>query len=108
MRVRIVRGGGIAGVRTETSLDDANLAPVDAQELRSHGEAAQVFDLPETMTGGESTHPDRFTYEVTVSDGDRERRLQRREQDLSPQLRDLIRLVESSPQKESRILPRGQ
>ena len=28
MRVRIVRGGGIAGVLTETSLDDADLALV--------------------------------------------------------------------------------
>src|SRR3954470_2785379 len=107
MRVRIVRGGGIAGVLTETSLDDADLAPSDAQQLRTYGEAADVFNQPERVSGGESTHPDRFSYEVTVSDGDREQRLHRREQDLTTQLRDLIHMVETSPQKKSRVLPRG-
>jgi len=110
MRVCVLRGGGLAGLLTLTCLDEADLPPSGAQQLRARGDTADVFNLPEHLPDAQRAapnHPDRFFYEVSIRDGERRHRVRRREQDLSSALRELIRMVETAPQRSSRVLPPG-
>ena len=104
MKVSVVRGGGLAGVATATTLDSDDLSEPDAETLRANVEAAQLNQL---VPGHGPSQPDRFSYEVTVADGDQHQTIRVREQDLSAQLRDLITTVQTAPARRQEVLRPG-
>ncbi|MFF5114254.1 protealysin inhibitor emfourin [Streptosporangium sp. NPDC000509] len=106
MKVSIVRGGGIAGLVTVTTVDSASLAPDDETELRARVERAGLSGVPERQVGAEG-RPDRFDYELTVEDGGHVLTTRAREGDLSGALRALISYVTSLPGRQERIGPPG-
>jgi hypothetical protein len=70
MRVRVVRAGGFAGIEEEMASVDTEASPSGA-EIEQRIEEIGFFDLPANLE--EDTGADQMRYEVTVSDGDRER-----------------------------------
>jgi len=106
MKVSIVRGGGVAGLVTVTTVDSASLAPDDEAELRARVERAGLAGAPERREGtGE--RPDRFDYELTVEDGGHMLTTRAREGDLSGALRALISYVTSLPGRQEQVGPPG-
>ncbi|WP_326640397.1 hypothetical protein OG884_36150 [Streptosporangium sp. NBC_01755] len=106
MKVSIVRGGGIAGLVTVTTVDSASLASQQVAELRSRVERAGLSDAPE-RSGASGGQPDRFDYELTVEDGGQAHTVRAGEGDLSGPLRALISYVTSLPGRQERIGPPG-
>jgi hypothetical protein len=104
MKVSVVRGGGLAGVVTATTLDSNDLSESDSDTLRAKVAAARLSEL---VAGNGPSQPDRFSYEVTVTDGDQHQTVRVREQDLSAQLRDLITTVQTAPARRQEVLRPG-
>ncbi|HVW33913.1 MAG TPA: protealysin inhibitor emfourin [Acidimicrobiia bacterium] len=116
LRVSIERGGGLAGLVETTVADTADLAETDAATLRAHIEAAGFFDLAGDAPAGRpagGTAPggaggaDRFSYAVTVEDGDRSHTVRRPGNELPDGLAALITLVRSLPAAAVRLDPPG-
>jgi hypothetical protein len=108
VKISIVRGGGLAGMVTVTSLDTDDLSGPDEAALRAKVDQAAVFQPHQR--GAETTppQPDRFSYELTIEDNDRRQTLRIRDQDLSPEQRDLITLVHNSPARRQEVRPPGR
>ncbi|GAA4195250.1 hypothetical protein GCM10022252_40780 [Streptosporangium oxazolinicum] len=106
MKVSIVRGGGVAGLVTVTTVDSASLTPDDDAELRARVERAGLSGAPERPEPPEG-RPDRFDYELTVEDGGRVLTTRAREGDLPGPLRALISYVTSLPGRQERVGPPG-
>jgi hypothetical protein len=70
MRISLVRSGGVAGMRRETTIDTSELAPILAQEFHRLVESADLPGLVEPAIRPK-TEPDRFRYTLTVEDGAR-------------------------------------
>ncbi|MBL1174133.1 protealysin inhibitor emfourin [Pantanalinema sp. GBBB05] len=65
MQISFERSGGFAGMVMATDVDTANLPSEDAKHLRTLVEAADFFRLPTTIAAAQ---PDRFQYQITVTD----------------------------------------
>jgi hypothetical protein len=83
MHIQVVRRGGIAGVTLRGEADSAELAGagVDAEEL--------LRSLPSGGTASPG-RPDRFRYEITVTDGGRSRTSHFNEDELPESLRPVV------------------
>lgn len=104
MKVSVVRGGGLAGITTTTTLDVIDLSPQDAKVLRAKVAAAAITG-PHPRSAAQ---PDRFAYELTV-DADGERRTLRcGEADLSPQLQELLTWIQAAPARRQEVRPPGR
>ena len=86
MHIQVVRRGGIAGVTLRGEADSAELtgAAGDAEEL--------LRSLPSgpPPSGG---RPDRFRYEITVTDGGRSQTAHYNEDELPEGLRPVVKAV---------------
>ena len=106
MKVSIIRGGGLAGLVTATTVNSEDLGPADAQSLQAKVAAARLPELAKT-SAQTPNQPDRFSYEVTVEDGANRQTVRVREQDAAEPLRALISWVHSSPARRSEVSPPG-
>lgn len=66
MQITFERSGGFAGMVMATDVNTADLPSEDAKHLRTLVEAADFFRLPTTIAAAQ---PDRFQYQITVTDG---------------------------------------
>jgi hypothetical protein len=107
MQITFERSGGFGGMRLMTSLDSHTLPPEQAQELERLVEAADFFSLPSQLTGtagpyGTIGGADRFFYQVTVDEGDRQHTVEANESaiptTLSPLIERLTALARNRPQ----------
>jgi hypothetical protein len=64
MRVRIVRRGGLAGLRMAAVVDTEELARPDAARVD-----AELAALPWGAPAPPAAHPDEFSYQLTLLDG---------------------------------------
>lgn len=102
MRVSVVRSGGFAGRTTEMVLDSSALPEEEQAALRETVQRARPLQgAADPATGG----ADRFTYRIGVQDDDGEQEVQLGEAALTPELKAVVDLVQSSPQREHRVLP---
>jgi emfourin len=108
VKISIVRGGGLAGMVTTTSLDTDDLTGPDKAALRAKVDQAAVHQSHRRGTERTPTQPDRFSYELTIEDNGRRQTLRIRDQDLSPELHDLITWVQNSPARRQEVRPPGQ
>jgi hypothetical protein len=88
MRVTVRRSGGFAGTRVTKAVDEADLSPEQAGELRQILGEAELSAAPETVDAG--PHRDRFQYTVTVEADDGSRSVTAGEATAPPSLRRLI------------------
>ncbi len=67
MLVRLVRTGGIAGLKVRAEVDSEQLPPAQKREMKKLVGEAKLFDQP-AKRGGRAM-PDQFQYEITIEDG---------------------------------------
>ena len=72
MRVRLERFGGFANIRRTFTADGKALAPLQAEELRTLVEAADLAHFPEEPTPRPG-RVDRFYYRITIEHAGAER-----------------------------------
>ncbi|MGH9836988.1 MAG: protealysin inhibitor emfourin [Blastocatellia bacterium] len=66
MIVRLIRTGGIAGLKVRAEVDSEQLPLAQKRELKKLVEETKLFDQPE-RPGGRAM-PDQFQYEITIED----------------------------------------
>lgn len=64
-QVRFERSGGVAGMRTTSTIDSESLPEAEKKRLRSLIDRAGFFGLPEEIIG--PPRPDQFLYTITVA-----------------------------------------
>jgi hypothetical protein len=92
MQIQFVRSGGFAGLRLATTIDMDDLPEAEAHELLEALDSAHFFSLPEQFM--DAGAPDRFQYEITVDDGDRQHTVQAGDASLPDHLEPLVRVLE--------------
>jgi hypothetical protein len=88
MRVDVSRRGGFAGIAWHATIDTAQLAAAEADQV----EAALrelPWDRPTTAPSG----PDRFRYEIVTVEGNQQRRVLLEEREIPAALRPLLALL---------------
>lgn len=71
MKIHFERSGGFAGLHMESVFDTHKLPKEESDELNALVQGSSFFDLPSTLLsppGG----ADRFSYRITVEQGDRQ------------------------------------
>jgi hypothetical protein len=94
MRVRLKAFGGIAATvrRATIVLDDSQLDPANAARLRRLVCSVRV-NPPRSL----GVHPDEMSYAVDVDDGKDHFEFRAHEASLTPDFRELIKMVRESP-----------
>jgi hypothetical protein len=103
VRLSIVRGGGLAGIATQTTLDRDELPPDGAAAFDEQVAAAGGF---EQAGPPPPTHPDEQLYEVKLDDGE-ERVARFTDTSLPDGVRRLVEWAEGRPERKTEILPPG-
>jgi len=97
MQITVERSGGFTGMPLTRTVDTATLSPAQAAQLRHLLETADFFHLPATPSM--PAQPDRFEYEVTIQEGDRNHMLRFGEAAVPETLRPLLNwLMKTAPQ----------
>jgi hypothetical protein len=102
MKVSVVRGGGLAGLVTTTTVDEMDLGANEASELRAAVARAQLDRQPDDAASSDG-RPDRFAFEVTSQDGDQKHIVRVAEQDCWPELRELMDWIDRAPGRHREI-----
>ncbi len=90
LRIEFQRSGGFAGLTMRTEVDTSELAPEDAEVFERLVESLERSGVGGSPPPGK---PDRFQYELTVTRGQESRRFQLAEQELTPEVRELVNLL---------------
>lgn len=106
MKVSVVRGGGVSGLVTVTTVDSQALSPEDAKTLAGMVQEANASDGPDETVGSAAT-PDEFQLAVTIEDGARRRTVSAAEHDLPGALRSLVAWVSSAPGRTEEVSSPG-
>lgn len=88
MRISLERSGGFANIPLQVSVDTETLPSEQSVQLRQWIETAQFFDLPSNRVT--PMQPDRFQYQITVEEGDRQHSIMVSESAMSNQLKPLV------------------
>ena len=107
MKVSVVRGGGVSGLVTVTSVDSQTLSSTDAETLAGMIEVAGAFDGP-AADPSERSVPDELQVAVTLEDGPRRRTVSWAEHDLPGPLRSLVAWVSAAPGRTEEVRPPGE
>lgn len=101
MQIYFERIGGFAGIRFQTSVNTEELPPQQADPLRDMVYSSSFFELPEQTLITEMGAPDRFTYRLTVTDGERTHTVEMNganvPDNLQPLLQELTAIARSHP-----------
>jgi len=103
VKLSIVRGGGLAGIATQTTLDRDDLPPDGAAAFDEQVAAAGTF---EEAGPTPSPHPDEMLYELKLTDGE-ERTARFTDTSLPDPVRRLVEWAEGRPERKTEILPPG-
>ncbi len=101
MKVTIVRGGGIAGISTTTSLQSTALSPERARELEQKVRDAGLLGAGGADAGSSPApasappHPDDLLYSITVEADGGERTARFTDSALPPAVRSLVEWIDS-------------
>jgi len=106
LRISFERSGGFAGITTKTTVDEKDLAPEEAQELRQLVEGADFLNLSEKIMP-RSPRPDRFQYELSLEESGRQHKVTASEEVMPEKLKPLVKwLMEKARQtKKSKESP---
>jgi hypothetical protein len=106
MKVSVVRGGGVSGLVTVTTVDSQTLAAEDAKTLTRMIAEADAFGEP-GVTATHGSGPDEFQVSVTLEDGARRRTVTAADHDLPSRLRSLVDWVSAAPGRTEEVGPPG-
>jgi hypothetical protein len=105
MKVTVVRGGGLAGIVTETEVDSDQLSPDDADALEAKVREAGLFDLNDEATP--PSYADEVSYRLSIEDDERSHTVTLREGTLTDTVRSLISWLDAVAGNQKRISPPG-
>ncbi|NJP08398.1 MAG: hypothetical protein HC866_02105 [Leptolyngbyaceae cyanobacterium RU_5_1] len=88
MQISFERSGGFTGIPMRATVDTASLPSAEANHLRSLIESANFFRLPSAVAP--SAQPDRFQYQLTVAENNREHTVTMGESTVPGTLRPLL------------------
>ena len=88
MRIEFTRTGGFAGMRMSSVLDTKDIPEGEAGELKQMVEAADFFNLPESLTSGGA---DAFHYKITVESDGKVHTVEADERAVPPALMSLVK-----------------
>ena len=112
MKVSIIRGGGLAGMLTATTLDSGELSPAESAQLRSTAMSAlqaMTLDPADRPSGAADT----FNYEITIDNADDDDSdgghhvLSVQDPGVPAPVSALVDFVQQSPLKRRSFLPPG-
>jgi hypothetical protein len=106
MKLSVVRGGGLAGMATETELASSALPPEEAHVLGEKVEQSGLLNLASDQASKPS-HPDEFQYELTVDHDGGSHTVRLPEGALPDGVRSLFEWADARPEGERRIVPPG-
>lgn len=107
VKVSVVRGGGVSGLVTVTTVDSQALSPEDAKTLAGMFEEANAFGGSD-VTPAHASGPDELQVSVTLEDGAQRRTVTAAEHDLPRPLRSLVAWVSSAPGRTEEVGSPGQ
>ena len=90
MRISFERSGGFAGITMKTAVDEKDLAPDEAQELRQLVEETDFFNSPGKIMS-RSPQPDRFQYELRLEEKGRQHTVTMTEEAMPAKLKPLVK-----------------
>jgi hypothetical protein len=105
VKVSVVRGGGVSGLVTVTTVDSRTLSSEDAETFARMFEEANAVEEP---SEGSTAGPDEFLVAVTLEDGARHRTVTWAEHDLPSAIRSLVAWVSSAPGRTEEVGSPGQ
>jgi hypothetical protein len=106
MRVSVVRGGGIAGLTSRTSLSSEALAPADAKALELRLRDAGLLGRRRAAPAPAEKPPrgaDQMLYAVTVDDGEEEWTGRFSDETIPDRVRELIEWVDARPESQHEV-----
>ena len=106
MKVSVVRGGGVSGLVTVTTVDSRTLSADDSKTLSRMVEEADAFREPD-VAAAHGAGPDEFQVSVTLEDATRRRTVTAAEHDLPSRLRSLVDWVSAAPGRTEEVGPPG-
>jgi hypothetical protein len=92
-RIRYERTGGFTGIRFSADFQPQELPDEQARTLMDLLDEMDFDELPENLTGL-STHPDQFTYTITVESIQGEHTIVVGDASASEEMQDLLRLLD--------------
>lgn len=92
-QIRYERTGGFAGMRFHADFKPGDLPEEEARRLLDLLDEIDFDKLPEDMTGS-ATHPDQFTYTITVQTNQREHTVVVGDTSASDEMQALLRLLD--------------
>ena len=106
MKVSVVRGGGVSGLVTVTTVDSQTLAAEDANTLARMVEEADAFGEP-GVTATHGAGPDEFQVSVTLRGRRASTNRDRRRSRPPSRLRSLVDWVSAAPGRTEEVGPPG-
>ncbi|MDC4202818.1 MAG: hypothetical protein MPW14_13580 [Candidatus Manganitrophus sp.] len=97
--IRFERSGGVAGIRTISTIHSESLPEEERNHLRSLIDRSGFFGLPEEIIG--PPRPDQFLYTITVAVDGREHTVRTTETAAPEQLRLLIEWLNEAAKRET-------
>lgn len=104
MRISFSRTGGFAGIRLAAAFEPGVLSPAVEQDVRQLALHAHFFELPGELQS-HSPGADRFSYQVSVEDGEHRHEVRISEAAAPPALRALLRLLTELAIQHARSAP---
>lgn len=98
MKLAIVRGGGLAGISTTTSLRSDSLPAAEAEELESKARGASLLSAP-IPSPAAPNHPDGLLYEITVDHDGQQHTHRFTDASLPDEVRSLIEWVDARAER---------
>jgi hypothetical protein len=96
--------GGFAGVKLAAAFEPGALSPAVEQDVRQLAFHAHFFELPGELPS-HSPSRDRFSYQVTIEDGEHRHAVRIAEAAASPELRALLHLLTELAMQQARNAP---
>lgn len=97
--IRFERSGGVAGIRTISTIHSESLPEEEKKHLRSLIDRSGFFGLPEEIIG--PPRPDQFLYTITVAVDGKEHTVRTTETAAPEQLRPLIEWLNEAAKRET-------
>ena len=100
-RIRYERTGGFAGMRMSADFAPADLPEEQSRSLLDLLDKMNFNALPENLTG-QATHPDQFTYSITVKTSKGEHSVVVGDASASGNMQELLQLLNNIARSQAR------
>lgn len=94
MRIRVVRGGGLAGIPNSNEMDANDLPPALLHTVRKIMQDKKAYSLP--LKSSPRGSADLYTYKISIQDGTTQSVIECNEYNIQDDLKSLVKYIEKS------------